>query len=58
MADPRIIDVQLDEGTILWRNADIEQERRVAVFDLLEANHFRPVRSAEAGGDRPLQAPH
>ena len=40
MADPRIIDVQLDERTILWRNADVEQERRVAIFDLLEGNRF------------------
>ena len=30
MADPRIIDVTLDERTILWRSADIEQERRIA----------------------------
>ena len=33
--DYRIIDIKLDERTILWRNADIEQERRVAIFDLL-----------------------
>ncbi len=44
MADPRIIDVQLDEHTIIWRNADIEQERRIAIFDLLEGNHFEPAR--------------
>lgn len=42
MADPRIIDVELDERTILWRNADIEQERRIAIYDLIEANHFAP----------------
>ncbi len=42
-ADYRIIDVKLDERTILWRNADIEQERRVAIFDLLEGNFFKPV---------------
>jgi uncharacterized protein (UPF0262 family) len=42
MADPRIIDVQLDERTILWRSADIEQERRIAIFDLIEDNHFKP----------------
>ena len=41
-ADHRISDVKLDERTILWRNADIEQERRVAIFDLLEGNFFRP----------------
>ena len=44
MADPRIIDVELDERTILWRSADIEQERRIAIFDLIEGNHFRPQR--------------
>ncbi len=46
MAEPdpaRIVSVTLDERTILWRNADIEQERRVAIFDLIEANHFAPV---------------
>ena len=40
MADPRIIDIALDERSILKRNADIEQERRIAIFDLIEANHF------------------
>ena len=44
MSDPRIIAVDLDEKTILWRNADIEQERQVAIVDLLENNHFRPLR--------------
>jgi uncharacterized protein (UPF0262 family) len=44
MSDPRIIDVELDEKTILWRNADIEQERRIAIFDLLEGNLFQPLR--------------
>ena len=40
MADPRIIDVELDERTIIRRNEDIERERKVAIFDLLEGNHF------------------
>ena len=40
MSDPRIIDIELDERSILKRNADIEQERRIAIFDLLERNHF------------------
>jgi uncharacterized protein (UPF0262 family) len=44
MGDPRIIDISLDERTILWRSADIEQERRIAIFDLLEDNHFAPQR--------------
>ena len=48
MADPRISHIELDEATILWRNADIEQERRIAIFDLIEDNVFRPVRAFEA----------
>ena len=40
MGDPRIIDVTLDDRTIIRRNADVEQERRIAIFDLLEANRF------------------
>jgi len=43
-----IVAIALDERTILWRNADVEQERRVAIFDLIEANHFVPV--GEFGG--------
>jgi uncharacterized protein (UPF0262 family) len=43
MADPRIIDVELDERTIIRRNEDIERERKVAIFDLLEGNHFQPI---------------
>ena len=53
MADPgkiesgRISHIDLDEATILWRNPDIEQERRIAIFDLIEENTFRPLRSAD-----------
>ena len=49
MADPRIIAIDLDEHTILSRSADIESERRVAIFDLLEHNHFAPQRMPEDG---------
>ncbi|MGV3457104.1 UPF0262 family protein [Sphingomonas sp.] len=49
MADPRIIDVTLDERTILWRSADIEQERRIAIFDLIEENSFAPQRTYPDG---------
>jgi uncharacterized protein (UPF0262 family) len=44
MSEHRITKVELDEATILRRNADIEQERRVAIFDLIEDNEFRPMR--------------
>jgi len=40
MADSRIIDIELDSHSIFWRSADAEQELRVAIFDLLERNHF------------------
>jgi uncharacterized protein (UPF0262 family) len=55
MADPRIIDVTLDERTILWRSADIEQERRIAIFDLIEENRFKPVRAFAAGYEGPYR---
>jgi uncharacterized protein (UPF0262 family) len=55
MADPRIIDVTLDERTILWRSADIEQERRIAIFDLIEDNHFAPQRAYADGYAGPFK---
>ncbi|MFN3231583.1 MAG: UPF0262 family protein [Alphaproteobacteria bacterium] len=36
-----IINISLDEQSIVRRNADIEHERKVAIFDLLEDNHFK-----------------
>jgi uncharacterized protein (UPF0262 family) len=42
MQAPRIIDIELDERTIIRRSEDIERERKVAIFDLLERNHFAP----------------
>jgi uncharacterized protein (UPF0262 family) len=53
MADYRIAKISLDEETILWRNADVEQERRVAIYDLIEDNTFKPLRSVEAGNHGP-----
>ena len=49
----RIAKIELDDETILWRNADVEQERRVAIYDLIEENTFRPVRSANRGAAGP-----
>ncbi|MGF7147915.1 uncharacterized protein (UPF0262 family) [Sphingomonas zeicaulis] len=49
MADPRIIDIALDERSILWRSADVEQERRIAIFDLIEGNYFAPKREHPDG---------
>ena len=49
----RIAHIALDQDTILWRNADVEQERRVAIYDLIEDNTFKPLRAAEAGHHGP-----
>jgi uncharacterized protein (UPF0262 family) len=37
---PQRIAIELDERTILRRSDDIERERQVAIFDLLEENRF------------------
>jgi uncharacterized protein (UPF0262 family) len=46
MGDPkspwRITGITLDEHTVVRRSPDIEHERAVAIFDLLEENHFKP----------------
>lgn len=55
MADPRISHIDLDEATILWRNADIEQERRIAIFDLKEENTFKPLRAFSSGYEGPYR---
>src|SRR5664279_4321106 len=39
----RLTAVTLDEGSIGRSNADIEHERAVAIYDLLEDNTFAPV---------------
>jgi len=39
----RIADITLDEHSVIRRSAEIEHERRVAIFDLLENNHFAPI---------------
>ena len=54
-ADYRIAHIALDEETIIWRNADVEQERRVAIFDLIEENNFKPVRSVARGANGPFR---
>jgi uncharacterized protein (UPF0262 family) len=58
MTNDRIIKVELDEATILWRNADIEQERRVAIFDLIEDNIFKPLRIFEDGDNAGYAGPY
>ena len=38
----RIVKIDLDERSVVRRNPDIEHERAVAIFDLLEENRFAP----------------
>ncbi len=42
MSTQRIVKIDLDERSVVRRNADIEHERAVAIFDLLEENRFVP----------------
>jgi uncharacterized protein (UPF0262 family) len=37
----RIVDIRLDTGSIVRWSPEVEHERQVAIFDLLEGNHFR-----------------
>ena len=53
MSADRIARITLDEATILRRNADIEQEREVAMRDLEAENAFTPLRAAERGQQGP-----
>jgi uncharacterized protein (UPF0262 family) len=52
MGDPfqRIAKIELDEHTVVRRNPDVEHERAVAIFDLLEENSFAPAGDEGGGG--------
>jgi len=41
----RISAIELDEKTLVRRTRQIEQEREIAIYDLLEENSFRPMNS-------------
>ena len=48
MSDARkIANITLDERSVVRRSPDIEHERAVAIFDLLEENHFAPASGAQ-----------
>ncbi len=49
MADDRLISVDIDQASLGAHGPDAEHERRVAIFDLLEANSFALI-GHEAGG--------
>ncbi|MEE8188238.1 MAG: UPF0262 family protein [Kiloniellales bacterium] len=39
----RIVEISLDEHTVVRRSPDVEHERAVAIYDLIEENYFAPV---------------
>ncbi|WP_169567607.1 UPF0262 family protein [Sneathiella limimaris] len=45
----QIVNITLDEKSVVRRNPDIEHERKVAIYDLLDQNHFALVGQENAG---------
>ncbi len=41
--DARIVQIHLDERSVVRRSPEVEHERAIAIFDLLEDNKFAPV---------------
>jgi uncharacterized protein (UPF0262 family) len=41
----RLVGIVLDEASVVRRSREIEQEREIAIYDLLESNSFTPVGS-------------
>jgi uncharacterized protein (UPF0262 family) len=42
MSEYRIAEILLDENSVAPRGPDVEHERRIAIFDLIESNKFQP----------------
>lgn len=51
--DFRLVRIELDERSLAPATADIEHERKIAVYDLLQENSFRPVGDPDAVGTGP-----
>jgi uncharacterized protein (UPF0262 family) len=45
----RVVKITLDEASIARRGPDIDHERAVAMFDLVEQNHFNPLEAGASG---------
>ncbi|MDQ0316770.1 UPF0262 family protein [Amorphus orientalis] len=45
----RLVGVDLDETSIERASPDIEHERAVAIYDLIEENHFAPIGDDDGG---------
>ncbi len=44
-----IIALEIDEKTVAKRSLDIEQEKKIAIYDLLEKNHFKLIKPESTG---------
>ncbi len=42
-ATDKIVALELDEKTVVRRSVEVEHERKVAMYDLLDMNRFRPL---------------
>jgi uncharacterized protein (UPF0262 family) len=43
MSDHRIVDISLDDKSVIRRSPEVEHELNVAVYDILESNSFEPI---------------
>jgi uncharacterized protein (UPF0262 family) len=50
-ANQRIKSIEIDEDSLAAASRDQEQERQVAIFDLLEGNYFEPADAGEGPYD-------
>jgi len=55
MSENKLIDVTLDETGLPAPTPEIEQERRVAIYDLLEENSFAPIAREGANPEGPFR---
>ncbi len=53
--EDRIATITLDEATIIARSPNVENEREVALRDLVEDNEFRPLHAVGKGHNGPWQ---
>ncbi len=53
--DHRLVHVSLDASTVVKWSADVEHERRIAIYDLLEENSFELLKSQDAGYSGPYK---
>lgn len=52
--DFRLVRVELDERSLAPATADIEHERKIAVYDLLQENTFEPIGETDIVGTGPF----